>query len=332
MKLGDFIKQEDVKRTSSYKVVVGNSPKEQELKKEASKVESLSQNLQDLQIRYDNIFDENEFFKKQVTRHQNDLDITKGKLEDQTDLQKDLINKENSMTLLKEEIHELSILKNNNKEKIKDLSIQLNDKTGEAERFEIELKNYTELQQELNSKYNGIISENNSIKDFSEKIQNDYNKVRERNTVLLKEREDLSKLKSEFEAKSIRLGEELRKAQENNRTTKDKLENLINKDNIRDKETITSNNLHTKLKVDLKKLKSDKSKGFNELYTKVNNFLYDKNQIKVDRETKERLQAMEWNVAKQELKLGNASTYPNKLGFGASTFFKLNNEENIDYG
>ena len=100
MKLGDFIKQEDVKKTSSYKVVVGDSPKEQELQKEASKVESLSQNLQDLQIRYDNIFNENEFFKKQVTRHQNDLDITKGKLEDQTNLQKDLINKENSMGFL----------------------------------------------------------------------------------------------------------------------------------------------------------------------------------------------------------------------------------------
>jgi hypothetical protein len=95
-----------------------------------------------------------------------------------------------------------------------------------------------------------------------------------------------------------------------------------------------SNNLHTKLRADLKKTKlnNSKTKGFDELYTKVENFLDNKNQIKIDRETKERLQAMEWNVAKQELKLGNASTYPNKLGFGSSTFFKLNNEEDINYG
>jgi len=40
------------------------------------------------------------------------------------------------------------------------------------------------------------------------------------------------------------------------------------------------------------------------------------------------MESLDWNVSKQELKLGNASTYANKLGFGASTFFKLNNEEN----
>ena len=33
------------------------------------------------------------------------------------------------------------------------------------------------------------------------------------------------------------------------------------------------------------------------------------------------------NIAKQQLKLGNAHTYPNKLGFGASPFFKLGEEK-----
>ena len=38
MKLNDFIKKDSNTKSSNYKVVVGNSPKEQELAKEASKV------------------------------------------------------------------------------------------------------------------------------------------------------------------------------------------------------------------------------------------------------------------------------------------------------
>ena len=329
MKLGDFIKQEDVKKTSSYKVVVGDSPKEQELQKEASKVESLSQNLQDLQIRYDNIFNENEFFKKQVTRHQNDLDITKGKLEDQTNLQKDLINKENSMTLLKEEIHELSILKHNNKEKIKDLSIQLNDKTGEAERFERELDITMKAKEKITSNYNGLSSENNSIKDFSEKIQNDYNKVRERNTVLINEREKLSKLKTEFEVKSIRLGEELNKNQKKLKNLNERLTKVESKNVITDAEIVKKNNFVDKLQEDFKTIYKSK----NDLETKLIESRKDVKDLSKmayiykDKLMKEKQESINWNIAKQELKFGQGETYSNKLGFGSNPLFKLPKEK-----
>jgi chromosome segregation ATPase len=329
MKLGDFIKQEDVKKTSSYKVVVGDSPKEQELQKEASKVESLSQNLQDLQIRYDNIFNENEFFKKQVTRHQNDLDITKGKLEDQTNLQKDLINKENSMTLLKEEIHELSILKHNNKEKIKDLSIQLNDKTGEAERFERELDITMKAKEKITSNYNGLSSENNSIKDFSEKIQNDYNKVRERNTVLINEREKLSKLKTEFEVKSIRLGEELNKNQKKLKNLNERLTKVESKNVITDAEIVKKNNFADKLQENFKTIYKSK----NDLETKLIESRKDVKDLSKmayiykDKLMKEKQESINWNIAKQELKFGQGETYPNKLGFGSNPLFKLPKEK-----
>ncbi len=253
MKLNDFIKQDPTPRKSGYKVVVGDSPKEQELAKEASKVVALENSVNELQEKYNKVVEENEFFKDQVKRTQHEIDAAKDKVFNQENLQLELVQKENQFTLIQEELHELTIKEQKNSETIK---------------------------------------------------------------------------------QSIRLGEELRKAQENIRILKDKVENLTSKDTARDKETIVSNNLHTKLRADLKKTKlnNSKTKGFDELYTKVENFLDNKNQIKIDRETKERLQAMEWNVAKQELKLGNASTYPNKLGFGASTFFKLNNEEDINYG
>ena len=42
---------------------------------------------------------------------------------------------------------------------------------------------------------------------------------------------------------------------------------------------------------------------------------------------KERHESMEWNIAKQELKLGNAKTYSNKIGFGSNPFFKLAQEK-----
>ena len=45
MKLNDFIKKDSNTKSSNYKVVVGNSPKEQELAKEASKVTVLAPEL-----------------------------------------------------------------------------------------------------------------------------------------------------------------------------------------------------------------------------------------------------------------------------------------------
>ncbi len=334
MKLNDFIKQDPTPRKSGYKVVVGDSPKEQELAKEASKVVALENSVNELQEKYNKVVEENEFFKDQVKRTQHEIDAAKDKVFNQENLQLELVQKENQFTLIQEELHELTIKEQKNSETIKQLQTNLNNKTGDLERLEKEHDTLTKDSELITSKYNGLQSDFSKAENFSEKIENDYNKIRERNTVLLQEREHLSKLKVEFEAKSIRLGEELRKAQENIRILKDKVENLTSKDTARDKETIVSNNLHTKLRADLKKTKlnNSKTKGFDELYTKVENFLDNKNQIKIDRETKERLQAMEWNVAKQELKLGNASTYPNKLGFGSSTFFKLNNEEDINYG
>ena len=50
-------------------------------------------------------------------------------------------------------------------------------------------------------------------------------------------------------------------------------------------------------------------------------------QIYKERLSREQRESAEWNIAKQQLKLGNAHTYPNKLGFGASPFFKLGEEK-----
>jgi uncharacterized membrane protein YgaE (UPF0421/DUF939 family) len=50
-------------------------------------------------------------------------------------------------------------------------------------------------------------------------------------------------------------------------------------------------------------------------------------QIYKEELSRQKREAAEWNIAKQQLKLGNAYTYPNKLGFGVSPFFKLNEEK-----
>ena len=50
-------------------------------------------------------------------------------------------------------------------------------------------------------------------------------------------------------------------------------------------------------------------------------------QIYKERLSREQRESAEWNIAKQQLKLGNAYTYANKLGFGASPFFKLGEEK-----
>ena len=50
-------------------------------------------------------------------------------------------------------------------------------------------------------------------------------------------------------------------------------------------------------------------------------------QIYKEELSRQKREAAVWNVAKQQLRLGSATTYPNKLGFGASPFFKLNEEK-----
>ena len=339
MKLNDFIKHDPIPKRSGYKVVMGNSPKEQELAKEASKVTSLENSLNELEEKYDKVVEENEFFKQQVKRTQHEIDEAKGKVETQQNLQLELVQKENQMILIQEEMHELTIKEQRNSEKINKLEIDLNSKTNEHDQLLRENDKTINELQSITANYNGLRSDFDKQKDFSEKLQNDYNKIGERNTGLLSEREELSKLKAEFEAKSIRLGEELIRAQEKLRNTEGKLVSVQNANDSKDREAVSADHLNTKLRADLRKLKlkkndsKNKSVVFNKLYDTVDNFLDNKNQIKIDRQTKERMESLEWNVAKQQLKLGNASTYPNKLGFGASTFFKLNNdEENINYG
>ena len=333
MKLNDFIKQDPSPKKSGYRVVVGNSPKEQELAKEASKVISLEGSVNQLQEKYDKVVEENDFFKQQVKRSQHEIDEARGKVETQQNLQLELVEKENHITLIQEETHELTIKEQKNSERIKQLEIDLNSKTGEHEQLVRQHDKITLEFQSVSANYNGLRSEFDKQKDFLEKLQNDYNKIGERNTGLLGEREELSKLKAEYEAKSIRLGEELIRTQEKLRNTHGELVGVKNTNDSKDKEAINSENLNTKLKVDLKKLKfeendsENKSLAFNKLYDTVDNFLDSKKQIKIDRQTKERIESLEWNVAKQELTLGNASTYPNKLGFGSSTFFTLNTEE-----
>ena len=260
MKLNDFIKQEPTPKKSGYKVVVGNTPKEQELEKQASQAAVLESSLTAANLQVAELQKENEFLKNQVKRTQHEIDDARGKVETQQNLQLELVGKENQITLIQEEIHELAIKDQQKSEKIKQLELDLNTKTGEHDQLTRQNDKLTLEFQSVSANYNGLRAEFDKQKDFSEKLQNDYNKIGERNTGLLSEREELSKLKAEFEAKSIRLGEELRKAQENIRILKDKVENLTSKDNARDKETIVSNNLHTKLRADLKKTKLNNSK------------------------------------------------------------------------
>ena len=101
------------------------------------------------------------------------------------------------------------------------------------------------------AKLNGLTADYDRQKDFSEKLQNDYNKIRERNVGLMNEREELSRLKSEFEAKSIRLGDELIKAQEKIRNLEGKMVEVSNTNEVRESEAIKSNNESIKLRKDL---------------------------------------------------------------------------------
>jgi len=334
MKLNDFIKQEPTPKKSGYKVVVGDTPKEQQLEKEASQAAVLESSLSAAKLQVAELQEENDFLKNQVKRTQHEIDDARGKVETQQNLQIELVEKENQITLIQEEMHELTIKEQRNSERIKQLEINLNSKTSEHDQLTRQNDKITLEFQSVSANYNGLRAEFDKQKDFSEKLQNDYNKIGKRNTGLLGEREELSKLKAEFEAKSIRLGEELIRTQEKLRNTEGALVDATTENEHKDRKAISSENLHTKLRADLKKIKltdsnsESKSSVFNKLYNTVDNFLDNKDQIKTDRQSKERMESLDWNVSKQELKLGNASTYTNKLGFGASPFFKLNNEEN----
>ena len=55
MKLNDFIKQEPTPKKSGYKVVVGNTPKEQELEKQASQAAVLESSLTAANLKVDEL-------------------------------------------------------------------------------------------------------------------------------------------------------------------------------------------------------------------------------------------------------------------------------------
>jgi len=329
MKLNDFIKKDNITKPSTYKVVMGDSPKEQELAKEASKVTILESRMSEISIKNADLQKENDFLKEQVKINQHEKEEFKAKANQLEDIKAQLVQKDNRITDVLEECHELSVRENSNKEKIKELQIDLNNKTGELAILERNHKEVNLNLENVTADYNGMSAELNRIKDFSEKTQDEYNKIRDRNTVLLKEREHLSKLKAEFEAKSIRLGEELNKTLDNMKTLKNQLEKITNGKADTDKENIKSTNLNIKLKKDLNTVVDSKHKLESELIEAKQDMesLSDVTHAYKKQLEKERHESMEWNIAKQQLKLGNAHTYPNKLGFGASPFFKLREEK-----
>jgi len=329
MKLNDFIKQDPIPKRSGYKVVMGNSPKEQELAKEASKVTSLENSLNELKEKYDKVVEENEFFKQQIKRTQHEIDEAKGKVETQQNLQLELVQKENQMILIKEEKHELTIKEQRNSERINQLEIDLNSKTNEHDQLLRENDKTINELQSITANHNGLRADFNKQKDFSEKLQNDYNKIGERNTGLLSEREELSKLKAEFEAKSIRLGEELIRAQEKLKNLNERLTKVESKNVITDAEIVKKNNFADKLQENFKTIYKSK----NDLETKLIESRKDVKDLSKmayiykDKLMKEKQESINWNIAKQELKFGQGETYSNKLGFGSNPLFKLPKEK-----
>ena len=98
MKLNDFIKQDPTPKKSGYKVVVGNTPKEQQLEKQASKVVILETRNNELNIEVDKLQKEIEFLKEQVKINQHEKDEFKAKLDGADDLKLALAEKENRLT------------------------------------------------------------------------------------------------------------------------------------------------------------------------------------------------------------------------------------------
>ena len=325
MKLNDFIKKDSNTKSSNYKVVVGNSPKEQELAKEASKVTVLEGKTSELSIKLSKYEEDNNFLKEQIKTLQLEKNELKTKATTAEDLKVQLFEKENRLTDVLDEIHELQIKENSHKNEVKELSDNLRETTGE---LTILKRTHDGVKEQLDlttAKLNGANSELNAIKNFSEKTQDEYNKIRDRNTVLLSERENISKLKAEFEAKSIRLGEELNKATSVIKDLKSKLEHTTKLNSNRDKEIAKSSNLNEKLSNDLDKavkVSNNLESSLNRAREDVHNMSQITELYKQELARKKQ-ESTEWNIAKQQLKLGNAYSYPNKLGFGASPFFKL---------
>jgi chromosome segregation ATPase len=329
MKLNDFIKQEPTPKKSGYKVVVGNTPKERELEKQASQAAVLESSLTAANLKVDELQKENQFLKEQVKINQHEKDEFKNKLDNAEDLKVELLQKENRLTDVLEESHELTMKEQRDKETIDTLRIDLNNVQGEAATLKKQQEATLHTLNSESAKLNGLTADYERQKDFSEKLENDYNKVRERNIGLMNERDELSRLKSEFEAKSVRLGDELQKAQEKIRNLDGKLVEVTNLNDVREDEAIKSNNLSVKLRKDL----DAAVKVSDSLESKLHESREDMEdlsqitQLYKDQLSREKRETAEWNIAKQQLKLGNAKTVPNKLGFGASPFFKLAEEK-----
>ena len=329
MKLNDFIKQEPTPKKSGYKVVVGNTPKEQELEKQASQAAVLESSLTAANLKVNELQKENQFLKEQVKINQHEKDEFKNKLDNAEDLKVELLQKENRLTDVLEESHELTMKEQRDKETIDTLRIDLNNVQGEAATLKKQQEATLHTLNSESAKLNGLTADYERQKDFSEKLENDYNKVRERNIGLMNERDELSRLKSEFEAKSVRLGDELQKAQEKIRNLDGKLVEVTNLNDVREDEAIKSNSLSVKLRKDL----DAAVKVSDSLESKLHESREDMEdlsqitQLYKDQLSREKRETAEWNIAKQQLKLGNAKTVPNKLGFGASPFFKLAEEK-----
>ena len=325
MKLNDFIKKDSNTKSSNYKVVVGNSPKEQELAKEASKVTVLEGKNSELSIKLSKYEEDNNFLKEQIKTLQLEKNELKTKATAAEDLKIQLFEKENRLTDVLDKIHTLQVKENSHKNEVKELSDTLREPTGE---LTILKRTHDGVKEQLDlttAKLNGANSELNGIKNFSEKTQDEYNKIRDRNTVLLSERENISKLKAEFEAKSIRLGEELNKATNVIEDLKSKLEHTTKLNSSSDKQLVKSSNLNVKLSKDLDKavkVSDNLESSLNKAREDVQN-MSQITQLYKQELARKKQESTEWNIAQQQLKLGNAHTYPNKLGFGASPFFKL---------
>ena len=104
---------------------------------------------------------------------------------------------------------------------------------------------------------------------------------------------------------------------------------VTNLNETRESEAIKSNNESIKLRKDLDTAAQRNDALESKLHEVEDDMddLTQVTQIYKERLSREQRESAEWNIAKQQLKLGKAYTYPNKLGFGASPFFKLGEEK-----
>ena len=329
MKLNDFIKQEPTPKKSGYKVVVGNTPKEQELEKKASQVVGLETQANQLSVEIDRLEQENEFLKEQVKINQHEKDDLRNKLDGSENLKAELLEKEHRITIMLDEHASLNISDQKNKELIDTLQKDLNTEIGNHTALQRKTKEFKDQLDSVTSNYNGNLADLRRIKDFSKQLENDYNKERDRNTALIKERDQLSRLKTEFEAKSIRLGDELIKAQEKIKDIENNITAVNSKNKDKSEQVSKLTVQKDKLEKDLHSNIQQRNELNNSLQKNVKNMENLSQGIQMYKEelSRQKRESAEWNIAKQQLKLGNAYTYPNKLGFGVSPFFKLNEEK-----